>query len=233
MPDRARHAKRLQRRSVAWFQRAGTRSLPAWETSTIDYTLSDRRRSLPGSIAVMETLDQATTINRHLCELENLTMRLAACWDGGLDPIGAFSQLSYLHEKAERAEQAASGISEAIERSRNGINLRRGSDLNHRPSIPFLCALEVVACFVIQSRCSGLGRWCALGATEAGVSFATACYRRPSLLRSGARCPAVSPSWPGLRGGVVGYLKADDTVCRSMRGARFVAPEQCLRSHSC
>jgi hypothetical protein len=64
----------------------------------------------------METLDEAETINRHLCELENLTMRLAACWDGELDPIGAFSQLSYLQEKAERAEQAAAWIREAVER---------------------------------------------------------------------------------------------------------------------
>lgn len=78
--------------------------------------LLEHRRNLPGSIAVMETLDEATTINRHLCELENLTMRLAACWDGELDPIGAFSQLTYLHEKAERAEQAARWIREAIER---------------------------------------------------------------------------------------------------------------------
>ena len=78
--------------------------------------LLERRRELPGSIAVMETIDEAATINRHLCELENLTMRLAACWDGELDPIGAFSQLSYLHEKAERAEQAAGWIREAIER---------------------------------------------------------------------------------------------------------------------
>jgi hypothetical protein len=78
--------------------------------------LLKRRRELPGSIAVMETLDEAATINRHLCELENLTMRLAVCWDGELDQIGAFSQLSYLHEKAERAAQAASWIREAVER---------------------------------------------------------------------------------------------------------------------
>jgi hypothetical protein len=41
---------------------------------------------------------------------------LAACWDGELDSIGAFSQLSYLHEKAERAEAAARAIREAVER---------------------------------------------------------------------------------------------------------------------
>jgi len=70
--------------------------------------LLEHRRNLPGSIAVMETLDEASTINRHLCELENLTMRLAACWDGELDPIGSFSQLTYLDEKgrARRAGRA-------------------------------------------------------------------------------------------------------------------------------
>jgi hypothetical protein len=78
--------------------------------------LLERRRHLPGSIAVMETHAEASTINMHVCELENLTMRLAACWDGELDPIGAFSQLSYLHEKAERAEEAARHIREAVER---------------------------------------------------------------------------------------------------------------------
>ncbi len=64
----------------------------------------------------METHAEAVTINGHLCELENLTMRLAACWDGELDPIGAFSQIAYLHEKAERAELAARDIRKAIER---------------------------------------------------------------------------------------------------------------------
>jgi hypothetical protein len=78
--------------------------------------LLDRRRELPGSIAVMETHAEAAAINRHLCELENLTMRLAACWDGELDRIGAFSQIAYLHEKAERAEIAAGDIRTAIER---------------------------------------------------------------------------------------------------------------------
>lgn len=77
--------------------------------------LLDRRRELPGSIAVMETHAQAAAINRHLCELENLTMRLAACWDGELDMIGAFPQIGYLHEKAERAELAARDIRKAIE----------------------------------------------------------------------------------------------------------------------
>lgn len=80
------------------------------------HELVERRRHLPGSIAVMETHTEASTINRHLCELENLTMRLAACWDGEFDPIGAFSQLAYLHEKAERAELAARHVREAIER---------------------------------------------------------------------------------------------------------------------
>ena len=36
--------------------------------------LLDRRRELPGSIAVMETHAEAAAINRHLFELENLTM---------------------------------------------------------------------------------------------------------------------------------------------------------------
>ncbi len=75
-----------------------------------------RRRELPGSIAVMEAHAEASMINMHLCELENLTMRLGACWDGELDPIGAFSQIGYLHEKAERVELAARNIREAIER---------------------------------------------------------------------------------------------------------------------
>ena len=43
-------------------------------------------------------------------------MRLAACWDGELDPIGALSQLGYLHEKASQAEQAAKAIRKAVER---------------------------------------------------------------------------------------------------------------------
>ena len=42
-------------------------------------------------------------------------MRLAACWDGELDVIGAFSQIGYLHEKAERAELAARDIRKSIE----------------------------------------------------------------------------------------------------------------------
>ena len=78
--------------------------------------LLDRRRHLPGSIAVIETRAEASTINMHLFGLKNLTMRLAACWDGELDHIGAFSQL--LHEKAERAEEAARQIREAVERIR-------------------------------------------------------------------------------------------------------------------
>jgi len=78
--------------------------------------LLERRRDLPGSIAVMETRDEPQTINMHLCELESLTLRLAACWDGELDGIGAYSQLSYLHEKSERAERAARRVREAIER---------------------------------------------------------------------------------------------------------------------
>jgi hypothetical protein len=82
----------------------------------IDDRLLERRRVLPGSIAVMETHREAATINSQLCGLENLTMRLAACWDSELDPIGAFSQLGYLHEKASQAEQAAKAIRKAVER---------------------------------------------------------------------------------------------------------------------
>lgn len=79
------------------------------------HDLLDRRRHLPGSIAVMETNAEASRINRDLCSLESFTMRLAACWDGEMDPIGAYSQLAYLHEKAEGAEFAARSIREAIE----------------------------------------------------------------------------------------------------------------------
>ena len=78
--------------------------------------LLDRRRISPGSIAVMETQNEAATINGELCALENYTMRLAACWYGEMDAIGAYSQLAYIHEKAEGAEFAASRIREAIER---------------------------------------------------------------------------------------------------------------------
>jgi hypothetical protein len=78
--------------------------------------LLHRRRNLPGSIAAMETQAEAEAINRELCALENFTMRLAACWDGEMDAIGAYSQLAYIHEKAEMAEIAAGNIREAIER---------------------------------------------------------------------------------------------------------------------
>ena len=78
--------------------------------------LVERRRHLPASIAVMETHTHAGWINSSLAELESNTMRLAACWDGELDSIGAFSQISYLHEKAERAEDAARSIREEIEK---------------------------------------------------------------------------------------------------------------------
>lgn len=77
--------------------------------------LLQRRRELPGSIAVMETKERASRINSELCVLEGNVLRLAACWDGELDPIGAFSQLAYLHEKAERAEAAARQIRESVE----------------------------------------------------------------------------------------------------------------------
>jgi len=79
-------------------------------------SLMDRRRDLPASIAVMETHTRAEWVNRSLAELESNTMRLAACWDGELDSIGAFSQIGYLHEKAERAEAAAKSLREEIEK---------------------------------------------------------------------------------------------------------------------
>jgi len=85
----------------------------------IDDRLHDllaRRRNLPGSIAAMETKSEAESINRDLCALEGYTMRLAACWDGEMDGIGAYSQLAYLHEKAEGAEFAARQIRQAVER---------------------------------------------------------------------------------------------------------------------
>ena len=78
--------------------------------------LVDRRRHLPGSIAVMETREEACTINSELYALESYTMRLAACWDAEMDAIGAYSQLAYLHEKAEGAELAARAIREAVQR---------------------------------------------------------------------------------------------------------------------
>lgn len=64
--------------------------------SEIDERLMDlgkRRSNLPASIAVMETHTHAQRINACLADLESNMMRLAACWDGELDPIGAFSQL--------------------------------------------------------------------------------------------------------------------------------------------
>jgi hypothetical protein len=78
--------------------------------------LVERRRQLPGSIAVMETGAEAERLNMNLCALESYTMRIAACWDGEMDPVGAFSQLAYLHEKADGAERAAAEIRRAIER---------------------------------------------------------------------------------------------------------------------
>lgn len=87
--------------------------------SEIDERLMDlvkRRSNLPASIAVMETHTHAQRINACLADLESNTMRLAACWDGELDPIGAFSQLSYLHEKVGRAESAARSLRKEIEK---------------------------------------------------------------------------------------------------------------------
>ena len=78
--------------------------------------LVDRRRLLPGSIGVLETKEEASTINSELCGLESYTMRLAACWDADMDAIGAYSQLASLHENAEGAELAARAIREAVER---------------------------------------------------------------------------------------------------------------------
>ena len=92
--------------------------------------LVERRRRLPGSIAVMETGAEAERVNSELCGLESYTMRLAACSDGELDAIGAFSQLAYLHEKAGAAEQAAAAIREAVERL-TGWGPPPADDLDH------------------------------------------------------------------------------------------------------
>ena len=87
--------------------------------SEIDERLMDlvkRRSALPASIAVMETHTRAQRINGCLADLESNTMGLAACRDGELDPMGAFSQLSYLHEKVGRAEAAARSLRKEIEK---------------------------------------------------------------------------------------------------------------------
>src|SRR4051794_15160588 len=115
MPDRR---GTLHLTIVAAIGRSGTYARVVGDIDDRLRELLEHRRHLPGSIAVMETHAEASMINMHLCELENLTMRLAVCWDGEPDPIGAFSQLSYLHEKAERAEEAARHIREAVERIR-------------------------------------------------------------------------------------------------------------------
>ena len=69
------------------------------------HDLVSRRRQLPGSIGVMETGAEAERLNMNICALEGYTMRLAACWDGEMDPIGAYSQLAYLHEKADEPKR--------------------------------------------------------------------------------------------------------------------------------
>ena len=87
--------------------------------SEIDERLMDlvqRRSNLPASIAVIETHTHAQRINACLADLESNTMRLAACWDGELDPIGGLSQSSYLHEKVGRAETAARSRRNEIEK---------------------------------------------------------------------------------------------------------------------
>ena len=99
--------------------RPGTRIRSVLDMSEIDERLMDlvkRRSTLPASIAVMETHTHAQRINACLADLESNTMRLAACWDGELDPIGAFSQLSYLHEKVGRAEAAARSLRKEIDK---------------------------------------------------------------------------------------------------------------------
>ena len=87
--------------------------------SEIDERLMDlvkRRSNLPASIAVMETHTHAERINGCLADLESNAMKLTACWDGELDPIGAFSQLGYLHEKVGRVEAAARSLRKEIEK---------------------------------------------------------------------------------------------------------------------
>ncbi len=105
--------------SLGYRTPAGKRIRSVVVMSDIDERLMDlvkRRTNLPASIAVMETHTHAQRINACLADLESNMMRLAACWDGELDPIGAFSQLSYLHEKVGRAESAARSLRKEIEK---------------------------------------------------------------------------------------------------------------------
>ena len=76
----------------------------------------------------METHTHADWVNRSL----------AACWDGELDSIGAFSKIGYLHEKAERAEapppdHCAKGSSRSPDRAEAAIAL--GDDTNDRVAV--------------------------------------------------------------------------------------------------
>ena len=55
----------------------------------------------------METHAETATINGHLYELESLTMRLAACWDGELmhaDPQPGHPAVSILDQAAVDGE---------------------------------------------------------------------------------------------------------------------------------
>jgi hypothetical protein len=101
---------------VAAIRRSGTYARVVGHIDDRRREFLERRRHRPGSIAAMETHAEASTINMHVCELESVTMPLAACWDGNLDPTGALSQLSCLHEKAERPGEAARHIRGAVER---------------------------------------------------------------------------------------------------------------------
>jgi hypothetical protein len=81
------------------------------------HDLLARRHNLPGSSAAMETKGEAETINRDLCALEGYTMRLAACWDGEMDGIGAYSQLAYLHAFTRKPREPSSRRARSAKRS--------------------------------------------------------------------------------------------------------------------
>jgi hypothetical protein len=89
--------------------------LPGWATSTTLQAAPGPQAGAAGINRVMETKERASRIHTDLCVLESNVLRLAACWDGELDPIGAFCQLAYLHEKAGSPDAAARSIRASVE----------------------------------------------------------------------------------------------------------------------